>query len=115
MAGLAAVAGRERRLQDKPVVPALLHLGLVLLLDGQDALALLDQLHSAVGDEPDGQGAHGETWSREGDTVTQLWLLAQQGQCSTSTAASQVSLGGLLRVNAVWVLVQEENRPVGIC
>lgn len=43
---------------------SLLQLGLVtlvLLLDGQDALALLDQLHPAVGDEPDGQGAHGET------------------------------------------------------
>lgn len=58
------VAGRETRLWDKPAVPPLLHLCLVppvLLLDGQDALALLDELHAAVGDEPDGQGAHGET------------------------------------------------------
>lgn len=58
------VVGRETRLWDKPVVPPLLHLCLVppvLLLDGQDALALLDELHAAVGDEPDGQGAHRET------------------------------------------------------
>lgn len=46
------------------LVPSLLHLCLVtllLLLDGQDALTLLDQLHSAVRDEPDGQGADRET------------------------------------------------------
>lgn len=48
----------------------------LLLLDGQDALALFDQLHSAVGDEPDGQGADGETWKVEGDTVTSVWHLA---------------------------------------
>lgn len=56
--------GGRRGFRTSLVVPALLHLGLVtrvLLLDGQDALALLDQLHAAVGDEPDGQGAHGET------------------------------------------------------
>lgn len=59
---MPGLAGREVKLQDKP---PLLQLGLVplllLLLDGQDALALLDQLHAAVGDEPDGQGALRET------------------------------------------------------
>lgn len=64
VSGLAAVAGGEMRLWDKPLqcLP-LLHLCFVtlLLLDGQDALTLFDQLHSAVRDEPDGQGADRET------------------------------------------------------
>lgn len=61
-----------------PPVSALLCLGFVtlLLLDGQDAFPLFDQLHSAVRDEPDGQGADGETWKVEGDMVTSVRLLA---------------------------------------
>lgn len=48
----------------------------LLLLDGQDALTFFDQLHSAVCDEPDGQGADRETYKMEGDVVILLLLLA---------------------------------------